>query len=224
MAENMVKFLMPDGTEVSNDPRFGLEEALTKSLNAQPNRGDVGVTHEEQLAQTQVEHAASLNSGQPGVGENAAPEDPVRDAHGPLGSPAQQRQVEDVKKAEEAGGDATSTTVDDAEPVDSNEEVEKVRKARAERLAAYKKAVDKLNDQDEEPGDPSQPLSEWSGRQLQAEVARRNAEEGRSEDEMIEVRRGMKKADVIELLEADAARGAGAGVTGAAVTQDNDES
>ena len=59
MTQDMVKFLMPDGTEVSNDPRFGLEEALTKSLNAQPNRGDVGVTHEEQLAQTQVEHAAS---------------------------------------------------------------------------------------------------------------------------------------------------------------------
>jgi hypothetical protein len=32
--DDMVVFLMPDGTKVSNDPRFGLEEALQRQLDA----------------------------------------------------------------------------------------------------------------------------------------------------------------------------------------------
>jgi hypothetical protein len=199
MSDNMVKFLMPDGTEVSNDPKFGLAEALQKQLDATPNTGDAGIHNEDQKAQTLVEHAASLNSTQPGVGENATVDDPTLDAHGPLGSPAQQRQVEDAKAAKEAGASPQSTSVDDPEPVDSNEQVLEARKARQKRQEAAAKAEDDLGD--DGPGDPDQPYSEWSGKQLKAEALRRNAD--RDEEGQIPLKGVRKSSELAELLEQD---------------------
>lgn len=202
MAEDMVKFLMPDGTEVSNDPRFGLEEALQKQLDSREYTGDAGIPQDEFDAQGQVTHPSSLNSGQE---EN---ENPTKDLHGPLGSPAQQTQKEDMKQAKEEGGTPKSTTVEDREPVDSNKRVLDLRKEKAERAKAALKAAN------EEPGDPDKPYSEWSGKQLKAEVARRNADPDRAEEDQLKLEKGMKVADVAAMLDSDDQR-QGAGNSGA---------
>lgn len=196
--KTMVMFRMPDGTEVSNDPRFDLEEALTKSLNSRPTTGSVGITWDEQQAQTQAQRLASIQSGQPGVGENATVDDATRDLHGPLGSPAQQRQAEDAQKAKEVGASPKSTSVDDDDPVDSNERVLEVRKAQEEARKSYQKALEKLGEEGE--GDPEKPFSEWSPKQLMAEIKKRNAD--RAEEEQIQLS-GKKKADAVQALEAD---------------------
>lgn len=204
MSNDMVKFLMPDGTEVSNDPRFGLEEALQKQLESTEYTGNAGIPNDEFKAQTQVEHMASLNSGQAGVGENATPEDATRDLHGPLGSPAQQIQKDDVKQAKEEGGSPASTTVDDAEPVDSNQAVLDARKAKAEAAKAALEAAG------EEEGDPNVPYSEWSAKQLKNEVAKRNA--ARDSDNQLSLKGLKKKEEVAALLEDDdRAQGSGDG-------------
>ncbi len=204
--DDMVVFLMPDGTKVSNDPGFGLREALHEQLDATENMGDVGIHPEDQKAQTQVEHMASMNSAQPGVGENPAPDDPTTDLHGPLGSPAMQRQVDDAMKAKEAGADPSSTSVDDAEPVDSNQAV---FDQRAKRQAAAEKAQEALEEAGEDPGDPEQEYSEWSAKQLKAEVAKRNAQADRPEEYQIKFEGKATKATVAEALDADDARQAG---------------
>lgn len=198
MSDDIVKFLLPDGTEVSNDPRFDLEKELQKQLDNTPYGGDAGIKEHEQKAQTQVERVASMNSGQPGVGENAVPDDVVKDAHGPLGSPAQQVQEEDRKKAEEAGADPKSTSVEDDEPVDSNQAVLEAREAEAKRQEVAAKAAAKLGE--DGPGDTEKPYSEWSPAQIKAEVARRNAERG--DDDQL-VLKGKKKADAVKMLEED---------------------
>lgn len=196
--KDMVTFLTADGTKVSNDPRFDQAKALEEMLASKPNTGDIGVPHDEQKAQTQVERVASLQSGQPGVGQNATVDDPTTDLHGVLGSPAQQRQVEDAKAAKEAGASPASTSVPDADPVDSNKAVIEARKAKAA------KAVEALGDEDA--GDPNKPYKDWTAKQLKAEVANRNAEEDRAEDDQLELKKGMTKADVAGILDADNAR------------------
>lgn len=199
MPKDMVTFLMPDGSEVSNDPRFDMVKAQEEALASRQNTGDIGVPEDEQIAQTQRLHAATLNSAQPGVGENPAPEDPVKDAYGPLGTPAQQRQKEDMAQAKELGGDPSNTAVEDDEPVDSNEEVLKVR---AERQKAIERAAKAEEDLGEDgPGDPEKPYSEWSGKQLKAEALRRNAE--RPADQQIELKGVRKSSQLAELLEKD---------------------
>lgn len=224
MSDNdMVKFLMPDGTEVSNDPRFDLREALQKQLNSTPNRGNVGVTQEEWDAQHQNTRLASINSGQPGVGPNATVDDPTEDLHGPLGSPAQQRQASggqtlDVDRAREAGGSPKSTTVKDPEPVDSNERVLEARKAAAERFA---KAAKVREGAGEDPGNTEKPYHTWSAKQLKEEVARRNAD-GRSEEQELKLS-GKNKAEVSAMLEEDdrTVRATPTGGTGAPVRQED---
>lgn len=198
-----VYFLMPDGTKVSNDPRFDQDEAREKALSAEEYSGDAGIHHEDQKAQTQVEHMASMQSGQPGVGENAAPEDPTKDLHGTLGSPAQRIQKEDAKQAAELGGTPKETADEDPEEVDSNEAVKEARKARLEAAKAA------LEENEESEGDPDKPYSEWSAKQLKHEVAKRNAEEDRAEEHNL-VLKGKKKPDVAAMLdEDDARRGSG---------------
>jgi hypothetical protein len=199
---DMVVFEMADGTPVSNDPRFGLEEALQAQLEATEYHGDAGIPPDEFEAQHQVTHVASMNSGQPGVGENATPDDPVKDAYGPLGSPAQQKQVEDTQKAAELGATPFSTAVEDPEPVDSNEAVLAAREAKAKAAAAYRKAQEKLAAAEEGEGE-GEPSTDWTGNQLKAEIAKRNAD-GRSEENYLSVKKGMKKADVVAMLKADA--------------------
>lgn len=193
--KDMVKFLMPDGSEVSNDPRFGLEEALQKQLDATEYSGNAGIADHEAKAQSSVEHMAGLQSGQEGVGPNATT-DSTQELHGVLGSPAQQRQTEDAQKAQEAGASPAETSVPDAEPVDSNAAVLAARKEKAE---AAKAALEAAN---EEPGDPDKPYTEWTAKQLKAEVANRNAD-GRDEADTLEITRGMKKADVAQMLSDD---------------------
>ena len=210
MSKDMVMFQMPDGTKVSNDPRFDLDEAMSKSLASRPTTGSVGPTWDEQNAQIIAEKLASLQSGQPGVGENATVEDPTRDLHGVLGSPAQQRQTEDVKKAQEAGASPASTSVEDDEPVDSNQRVMEVRKAKDEAREAYAKAIEKLGDEGE--GDTNKPYSEWSGKQLLAEVKKRNADPDRAEEDQLKLE-SRKKDDAVALLEADDQRMAAAIIT-----------
>lgn len=201
MTKDMVTFLMPDGTEVSNDPEFDAAEARQKVLESREYTGDAGVPVDEQKAQTQVEHEASINSGQ-----GDGPEDPTKDLHGPLGSPAQQRQTDDRYQAQADGGSPQSTTVEDADPVDSNEEVLKVREERKKRSEAAQKALEEAG---EEPGDPDKPYSEWNARQLKAEVAKRNAE--RDDDGQLVIEKGMKKGDVATLLDEDDKRQGNAG-------------
>ena len=200
--KDMVTFLMPDGTEVSNDPAFGLQEALQAVEDSQEYTGDAGIHPDDQKAQTQVEHMASLQSGQPGVGPNATVDDPTKDLHGVLGSPAQQIQKDDMAKAKEDGASPMETSIEDAEPVDSNEAV---LQERARRQALRDKAMEALEKAGEDPGDPDKPYSEWTAKQLKAEVARRNAD-GRSEEDSLELQQGMKKADVATMLDDDDAR------------------
>lgn len=207
MSDNdMVKFLMPDGTEVSNDPRFGLEEALQAQLDSHEYSGDAGIHPDDQQKQTLVERPATLNSGQPGVGENAVPDDIELDMYGPLGSPAQQMQKEDAAQAAADGASPHSTSVEDPEPVDSNQAV---LDARAKRQAAAEKAQEALQEAGEDPGDPEKPYSEWSAKQLKAELLRRNA--GRAEVNQIVLEKGAKKADAAEALDKDDAAQGGAG-------------
>lgn len=199
--KDMVVFELPDGTEVSNDPRFDLEEALTKSLNSRPTTGDVGITWDEQEAMTQATRVAALNAAQE-VGDEKISEDPTKDLYGPLGPPAHREQKEDAKEAAEAGGSPQSTTTEDEPPVDANEKVKEVREAKEKAREAHQKALEKLGD--DGPGDPNEPYSEWSPKQLKEEILRRNAEEDRHEDDQLEVPR--QKAEAAKLLEDDDAR------------------
>jgi len=199
--DGMVVFLMPDGSKVSNDPGFDQAQAMEEMLASKPNTGDIGIPHDEQVAQTQVTRVASLQSGQPGVGDNATVDDPTKDLHGPLGSPAQQIQKDDVKTAQEAGASSTSTSVEDAEPVDSNKAVLEAREARAKAQARVEKTEAGLGE--DGAGDPEKPYTEWSAAQLKHEVAVRNAQEDRAEGDQLELKSGMKKADVASLLDAD---------------------
>jgi hypothetical protein len=196
--DDMVVFLMPDGTKVSNDPRFGLEEALQRQLDATEYRGDAGVHPEDQTAQTQVDRPATLNSAQPGVGENDRPDDIEDDMYGPLGSPAQQRQAEDAQKAADAGASPHETSVTDPEPVDSNEQV---LQARARRQKRRDELMEAMEEEGEEPGNPDEPYSEWRAKQLKLEILRRNAD--RDEADQIVLERGARKDDAVQALEAD---------------------
>ena len=205
--DNFVKFLMPDGTEVSNDPRFDIEEAREKWLESTVNTGTVGASPAEELAQTQIMHEETLNSTQPGVGPNAVPDDIMKAAHGPLGSPAQQVQTEDMEKAQQDGANPNSTSVEDPEPVDSNKAVMEVRETLAADREKYQEKLDKLGE--DGPGDPEKPFAEWSAKQLQAEVARRNADESRTEEDRLDLTGMTKKSEVAELLDRDDARLAG---------------
>lgn len=201
--KDMVKFLMPDGTEVSNDPRFGLEEALQKSLDSTPNTGNAGIPAAEFEAQHQVTHESKLNSGQPGVGANATLDDPTGELHGVLGSPAQQMQKEDAQKAAEDGGSPQETTVPDADPVDSNEKVLEVRKAAEKAQKQALKAAQQRAEADEEPGDTDQPYAEWSAKQLKEELTKRNAARAEAGEDAIEVEGNLTKSSVAAALQAD---------------------
>lgn len=201
---DIVYYLMPDGSKVSNDPRFDLQAALEEQLSSRPNTGDVGITPQEFTAQTQTEHPANLNSGQPGVGENAVPDDPA-DYIPNVGTPAMRMQKDDLAEAREAGADLTNTSTKDPAPVDSNAAVEAARKAKEEADEAVAKARAKLGEED--PGDPEVAYSEWSAGQLRFEVARRNAE--RDEGAKIDTSGVKKKSQLAALLdEDDASQGA----------------
>lgn len=202
-SDDMVKFLMPDGTEVSNDPRFGLDEALQKSLDSRENTGNAGIPQAEFDAQHQVTHAASINSGQPGVGPNATVDDPTHDLHGVLGSPAQQQQKEDMLQAQYDEASPQGTSVPDADPVDSNEAVLEVRKAAEKARKLALKAANQRAEADEEPGDTDTPYTEWSAKQLKEELTKRNAARAEAGEDAIEVEGNLTKSSVAAALQAD---------------------
>lgn len=200
MADDIVYFLLPDGTKVSNDPRFDLAETLEEYEGSVEYSGDVGVPADEFQAQHQVEHLATMNSGQPGVGENPVP-DP-QDLIGPMGTDAMQRQQEDLAKAQEGGYDLTNPAITGPEPVDSNAAVQEVRQAKRDAQEELRKAQEKLGKDDV--GDPDEPYSKWNQKQLRLEIARRNAE--RNENDQIDVSSAKKKSDLSQALDDDDAR------------------
>lgn len=201
MSKNdMVMFRMPDGTEVSNDPRFDLQEALAKSVNSRATTGSVGPTWDEQNAQVLAEKIASMNSGQAGVGEHSTPDDPTQDLHGVLGSPAQRMQKDDRLEAQMSGGSPANTSVEDDDPVDSNERVAEVRKRQEAHAELYQKMVDKLGEEGEGEGSD---YGSWTGAQLKAEVARRNTDENRQEEHILSAKGMKKKSEIADLLRAD---------------------
>jgi hypothetical protein len=170
----MVTFLMPDGTKVSNDPRFDLEEALRHSSY-------------EQEAQTSAVHTAELQ-------ENKGPEDP-NDLIPTLGT-GQQVQKDDVKEAAETG--ATPPT---AENPDSNEKVAEARKAAEDAQQALLKAQEKLDE--DGAGDPNVDMDEWTSAQVMYELRRRNAAKADAGEPLIDLTGVSKKSQVVELLRED---------------------
>lgn len=197
--KDIVFFLMPDGTKVSNDPRWLMEnmyKAQEAALESTPHTGNVGVTDAEQAAQVGG-GVAPGQSGQPGVGESAvATAEQV--ARGRLGGSLVQ--VADADAARAAG-----FTEDDPlltrEVPDSNEAVLAAREAEAKRQATAKKAQDALAEAGEEPGDLNVPYAEWTAKQLKAEITRRNAD--RDEDSQIVTKGLTKKSEVAALLDED---------------------
>lgn len=192
--KNIVIFKMPDGTAVSNDPSWhGLDEARKKVLASREYQGHAGIEDDEMLAQTLTDNPATLNSGQPGVGEHSVPED-SREYSSTAGREAL-RLSDPAKFAElEAAG---WPVPEGPEMPDSNEAVLEARKVKAEKAQA---ALETAN---QEPGDPDIPYEDWTAKQLKAEVASRNAQSDRAEEDQLKIPSGAKKPDVVALLEDD---------------------
>lgn len=183
--KDIVHFLMPDGTKVSNDPNFDLEEALTEQLNSTPYTGDAGVPRDEQEATMQSVREAALQGNDV--------DDP--DSLLPTVGSGLQVQRDDVKAAQESG--ATPPT---AEPIDTNEAVQKAREAREEAREQVAKSAAKLGE--EGAGDPEQPYNKWTGKQVMHEIRRRNAER-ENEADRIDMTGVSKKAQAVQKLEED---------------------
>jgi hypothetical protein len=193
--EKIVKFLMPDGSEVSNDPRWHAEQAAKAQeelLASTPNTGHAGIPDEEMAAQIGG-GLAPLQSGQPGVGENATIENPDT-AYDTTGGRLLQR--DDRKAADEAG---VNPATDGVEVEDSNE---KVLDRREEVEQAQQDAADAAAElAAQEDGDTDKPLSEWSPAALKAEVKRVNAERVAAGEEPLDTKGVRKKSELVSLLE-----------------------
>ena len=195
---DIVMFLNPDGSEFSNDPRWVAEkmaEAREEMLNAKPNTGNMGIPDNEMAAQVGG-GVAPLQSGQPGVGENATLDNPdtAFDTTG-----GRLLQLDDRKAADEAG---LNPATDGPEIEDSNEKVLDAREAKEEADAKYAEAQAKLAESDEAEA-PDKPLSEWSTPQLKAELARVNAERAAAGQEPLDSKGIRKKSDLASLLESN---------------------
>lgn len=196
--DKIVTFQMPDGTEVSNDPRWVAEmqqEAMEAALEATPNSG-VATPHPDDELAAVGGGVGAPQSGQPGVGEAATFDNPD-DA---LGAKLTGRVLStgDARLAEDEGNSPSSPRSTPPEPVDSNA---RVQEARDRREAQRQAAMEALAEAGQEPGDHDKPYEEWTAKQLKAEVAARKA---RGED--IDVK-GVKKKDELaaRLREADSA-------------------
>jgi hypothetical protein len=195
MADNdIVTFLMPDGTEVSNDPRWlakqNAAEYASELLESVPNTGKAGIPDEDMNAQL-GNKMAPLQSGQPGVGENAT----VTMDEAVAGRfTGQDIQLADAQVARDNEFDAENPARPAPENPDSNEAVLAAREKAAKAAAA-------LADAGEEPGDPDEPYEKWTAKQLKAEALRRNAD--RPPDQQLSFEGVKKKADLAALLDAD---------------------
>lgn len=199
---DIVYFLTPSGQKVSNDPRWLAEndsKAREEMLASVPNTGHTGVSKEEYDAQTQVVNKVQLNSGQPGVGENAVPDDATN--YTPkTGTGASAMHLANIRNSEKFDSKYVEQG-ETPEAVDSNKAVKDVREAQEKRRQAALKAQQALFEAGEEEGDTEKPYSEWTAKQLKAEVAKRNAERG--EEDQIDTAGVKKKGDLAKLLEAD---------------------
>lgn len=195
---DIVKFNLPDGSEISNDRRWLAEQdkdLRSILLAASENTGNVGIDDDEMKAQIGGGLAPG-QSGQEGVGESptASPEEMVAGKF--TGAVAQ---VSDAEKARAQGATPDSPAVEAPEVSDSNKAVLAQREKKAK---AAQKAAEAAADLGEEgAGDPEKPYTEWSAKQLKAEVLSRNAD--RDEAHQV-VTKGVKnKADLAALLDAD---------------------
>ena len=194
MSEDIVKFLMPDGTEVSNDPRWVAEQgktAMEAALEVTPNRGKEGPTPEEQAA-TMGGGVSTPQSSQPGVGEHAVEEDPNKYGAGDVSGRLVQR--DDREFANEHGFSASEPGVESPEAMDVNKAVQEVREKEAQRLEELNEARNALLEED--PDYRGKPYSEWTAKQLTNEVKMRRAQ---GEDIQFE---GKSKKDAVAALEA----------------------
>jgi hypothetical protein len=178
---------MPDGTKVSNDPRFDLEEALQGSSNPEPNRGDVG----DPRATSRRPRPPSAHRRPAG---NNGPRRPQRpDPHAGNGSagPEGRRQ----------GGRRDWRHSPHAENPDSNEEGRGGPQGRRGRPAGIAKAQEKLDE--DGAGDPNVDMDEWTSAQVMYELRRRNAAKADAGEPLIDLTGVSKKSQVVELLRED---------------------
>lgn len=196
MSDNIVKFRMPDGSEVSNDPRW-VQEQMAKAqeelLASRPNSGNVGIPDDEMAAQI-GRGVAPLQSGQPGVGDKAVIENPDK-AFDKVGGRLLQTSDKDTADQHEV-----NPATDGEEVPDSNEAVLARREAKEKAQADYAAAMAQLGDDAPQEG---QPYSEWSGPALKAELKRRNAMREAEGVEPIDTSGVRRKAALAELLEED---------------------
>jgi hypothetical protein len=190
---DIVYFLMPDGTKVSNDPRWlatRAADAAAELLASTPYRGNEGIPDEEMLAQVGG-GVAPGQSGQPGVGESpAATVDQMLAGKvtGAVMNP------DAAALATAAGFDPMNPGVPTPETPDSNEAVMAAREKAAKAAAALEEAG-------EDAGDPEVDKEEWTAKQLKAEALARNA--ARPPDAQIDLSGVKKKSDLVALLKAD---------------------
>lgn len=173
---DIVTFLMPNGTEVSNDPRFmsERERRAAEIEDLGPHDGKVGYTEEELIAGTlRGMQLAPLQSGQEGVGENAVPEGlPSDSIPGLTGRDVQEHRdvLMQADVAQDRGVDPTTETVSEEEVVDSNAEVLRTRQEAAERRQAVPIPGGNADDQNEEAPEPGVPVDDWTVPQLKREA------------------------------------------------------
>lgn len=179
MAEDIVFFLMPDGTKVSNDPRWLMDQGKSLAellVEGTPNTGHATPhAEDEEIAKGQTDASNSFGNFAPVTGRML--------------------QHEDRKAANEGEYDENNPEFT-AEPIDINERILEARKNREEAALAEYEARAEAGDEDA--GDPSKPYSEWNAAALKSEVKRRRAA-GRN----IDLPGKAKKADVEAALQAD---------------------
>jgi hypothetical protein len=181
MSDDIVFFYMPDGTKVSNDPRWLMQQGKSLSeiqTEGTPNTGYATPHYQDELiSQGQGNADTSNNLGAMVTGASV--------------------QHSDRKMAREEGYDANTPEVT-SEPIDINKAVQEARDQRqAAREAEYERQIAAGSDE-ESVGDPSVGYEEWNAKQLTAEVKRRK-DAGRK----LETHKNMKKADVAQLLTLD---------------------
>lgn len=189
--EGIVFFEMPDGTKVSNDPRWQYQQgvdAREEALGAFPDRGRVGPTPEELQAQL-TPNASTIQTGQEGDFE-------VDDLQVD-GRTTDRAAAQEAKDAGNTPNDPAVTREVD----DSNEAVLKVREEaqQAQEEAAQAQAELAASDADEGEGE----YASRSGKQLKAVLARRNAERAAAGEEPLNTDGVKTKSALAEILAAD---------------------
>lgn len=177
-----VMFQMPDGSEVSNDPRWLAERQMS-------------------LTELQIEGTENTGYATPHVeDENLTIGGGNANEGNTLSTPITGVMVQtaDAKAADDAGYDADNPKHLPDEPEDKNEKVLEAREARKAKAQAEYEATMAANDEVDEVGDPDEEYENWSAAALKNEVKKRK-EAGRT----IDTAGVTKKAQLAELLNAD---------------------